>query len=97
MAEAEANGVDGANNGVDLGTELWSHPKPETSQLWQFLERVNKERNLKLRNYHDLYRWSIDNISDFWGDAWRAVGIRASEDFTKARHLSSAEVAKQDD
>jgi len=46
--------------------------------MWKFLQTVNKDKGLQLRDYDDLYNWSIDQVSDFWAAVWKFTGIRAS-------------------
>ncbi|KAG8708631.1 hypothetical protein FRC09_001129 [Ceratobasidium sp. 395] len=35
-----------------------------------FMRKVNAKYNLSLNNYHELWRWSTDNIGKFWGSVW---------------------------
>lgn len=72
-----ANG-DNHSSGQDLGSELWRHPAPETTQMWKFLQTVNKGKSLELKNYNDLYDWSINQTADFWDAVWHFTGIKAS-------------------
>lgn len=65
-------------NGQDLGSELWRHSAPESTQMWDFLQTVNKEKGLQLKSYDDLYDWSIDKVADFWAAVWQFTGIKAS-------------------
>ncbi|EAQ91185.1 hypothetical protein CHGG_03120 [Chaetomium globosum CBS 148.51] len=62
-------------------TELWKHERPEGTQMWRFLEHVNSKYNLNLKDYPQLYKWSVDNVADFWGDVWHFAGIKASKPF----------------
>ena len=61
--------------------ELWRHPDPSSTPMWQFLEAVNKKHNLDLHDYPDLYQWSIENVEQFWEQVWGFVGITASVQF----------------
>ncbi|KAI9794915.1 MAG: hypothetical protein M1833_007362 [Piccolia ochrophora] len=63
--------------------ELWRHPSPQASRMYHFLTFVNKDFQLSLQNYHDLYGWSIRNLSDFWGAVWSFSGIKASQGYHK--------------
>jgi hypothetical protein len=49
-------------------TELWRHGSPEATQMWKFLQHVNAKYNLTLKDYPELYKWSVDNVAEFWGD-----------------------------
>ncbi|KIH92157.1 acetoacetyl-CoA synthetase [Sporothrix brasiliensis 5110] len=61
--------------------ELWRHPNPQQTPMFQFLETVNKKHGLKLTNYPDLHRWSVDSLADFWAAVWDYVGITASKPY----------------
>ncbi|KAH0144947.1 acetoacetate-CoA ligase, partial [Aureobasidium melanogenum] len=74
MPHANGSGT----NGQDLGSELWRHLAPETTQMWKFLQTVNKEKSLELKDYNDLYNWSIDQTAEFWDAVWQFTGIKAS-------------------
>lgn len=32
-------------------------------------------------NYNDLYQWSVDNYSEFWGQVWRFCGVVSSKPY----------------
>ena len=68
-------------------TELWKHERPEGTQMWRFLEHVNSKYNLNLKDYPQLYKWSVDNVADFWGDVWHFAGIKASKPFDQVRDV----------
>ncbi|KAI5250407.1 acetoacetate-CoA ligase [Aureobasidium subglaciale] len=78
MPHANGDNDSSVANGQDQGSELWRHPAPETTQMWKFLQTVNKENGLGLTSYDDLYDWSIDQTADFWDAVWRFTGIKAS-------------------
>jgi acetoacetyl-CoA synthetase len=61
--------------------ELWRHERPEGTQMWRFLEYVNSKYSLDLKDYPQLYKWSVDNVADFWGDVWHFAGIKASKTY----------------
>lgn len=65
--------------------ELWRHPDPTSTPLWKFVQHVNSKYGLDLKDYPAVYRWSIDNVAEFWEEAWHFVGIRASKSFDKVR------------
>ncbi|GAO17542.1 hypothetical protein UVI_02003100 [Ustilaginoidea virens] len=64
--------------------ELWRHPAPTSTPMWQFIERVNSKRGLSIKAYPALYKWSVENTSAFWEDVWDFVGIVASKKADKA-------------
>lgn len=81
----ERNGV---TNGVTNGhtpIELWRHPDPRSTRMWGFMDAINTKYGLNLETYDDLYRWSIENISQFWAETWYFCGVEASQQFKKVR------------
>ncbi|KAK9389356.1 hypothetical protein V1515DRAFT_595683 [Lipomyces mesembrius] len=62
--------------------ELWRYDQPEKTEAWHFLELINKKYGTELKSYQELYQWSIDNISMFWGDVWDFTHIEASHPYT---------------
>lgn len=58
--------------------KLWQHPSPETTKLYDFLQKVNQKYNKSFQTYNDLYQWSITDISASWEEIWHYVGIRTS-------------------
>lgn len=79
-----SSGTDVTRNGVQHAPEkLWEHPSPKNTPMWKFMQDVNKKYQLNLQSYDDLYRWSIENIGDFWGDVWESTGVVASEPYNR--------------
>lgn len=38
----------------------------QSSSMYAFMQAVNREFNLALNDYDQLYQWSVDNNADFW-------------------------------
>ncbi len=59
---------------------LWIPPEEYIKQanITRFIGLVNKRHGLKISSYNELYRWSIENIRDFWADMWRFAELKAS-------------------
>ncbi|KAI9840761.1 MAG: hypothetical protein M1837_001335 [Sclerophora amabilis] len=64
--------------------ELWRHPSPEATRLWQFKKLIAQKYQVNLSEYKDLYDWSLKNLAAFWEEVWHFTGVRASEPFRKA-------------
>jgi acetoacetyl-CoA synthetase len=71
---------------------LWlpSEERRREANLNRFMEMVRTSHNVNIQSYSDLYRWSVENIPDFWAAIWDFAGIRHSkmydqvvEDLTK--------------
>src|ERR1700737_769971 len=60
-------------------SEIW-RPSPARvadANLTRFIESVSARTVLKLRNYDDLYAWSISRPADFWEELARFADVRA--------------------
>ncbi len=42
----------------------------EESNLYQFIQHVNKRHKTVLSNFESLHQWSIENSKDFWRAVW---------------------------
>lgn len=65
---------------VEQPQELWRHSAPQTTQMWEFKELVKKKYNRTFNDYHELHQWSIDHITDFWGETWDFTNIVQESD-----------------
>lgn len=63
--------------------ELWRHADPASTEMWRFLRRINATYNLDLKGFPGLYKWSVDNVADFWKECWHFIGIKASQPFSE--------------
>jgi acetoacetyl-CoA synthetase len=59
---------------------LWipSEEWKKQANISRFISFVNARHGLEIQAYPDLYKWSVENIPDFWGAVWDFVEIRAS-------------------
>jgi hypothetical protein len=65
--------------------KLWSHPNPETTEMYKFKSHIAHKYNLTFSDETDaensLWRWSVDHIPEFWSEIWDRTGIKASRRF----------------
>ncbi|KAH6914886.1 acetyl-CoA synthetase, partial [Coprinopsis sp. MPI-PUGE-AT-0042] len=54
---------------------LYTPSSPDSSQTFTFLKRANAIYGLGLTSYHDLWRWSTQNIDDFWSLVWDETNV----------------------
>jgi acetoacetyl-CoA synthetase len=62
---------------------LWT-PSPvraEKSAMFNFQQHVNQKYAKKFTSYDELWLWSVENPSDFWGTFWYYSNIKYSRDF----------------
>jgi acetoacetyl-CoA synthetase len=59
---------------------LWkpTGERARNSNMHRFMQAVNARHGRSLDDYAGLYRWSVENISDFWAAMWEFAGIRHS-------------------
>ena len=90
MAVKTMHEMNGVTNGVTNGhtpVELWRHPDPRSSRMWGFKDTLNSKYGLNLQTYDELYRWSIENIPQFWAETWSFCGVEASQPFKKVGNI----------
>ncbi|KAJ5832140.1 AMP-dependent synthetase/ligase [Penicillium riverlandense] len=70
--------------------ELWRPSAPETTQIYDFMTRVNKKHGLSLAHYNDLWTWSVSEPAKFWEEIWHYTSIKAHAPYQQV--LESDEV-----
>jgi acetoacetyl-CoA synthetase len=63
-----------------MKTPLWKplEERKRHANITRFIETVNARHHLDFHSYAELYRWSVENIPDFWADVWDFSGIVGS-------------------
>jgi acetoacetyl-CoA synthetase len=67
------------------GEKLWepSAEVVERSNMTRYMGWLEAERGLRLDgDYQALWRWSVENVDDFWRSIWDHLGVRASSEPT---------------
>src|SRR5690242_16075553 len=56
---------------------LWSPSRERIAQanITRFIDALNQAYKLRLRTYDDLWRWSVDNLEEFWDAVWQYCGV----------------------
>ncbi len=83
---------------ADRQQPLWA-PSPERSQgveMARFMAWAGERRTLKgtprdggraggraFADYDELWRWSVDELEDFWASIWEFCGVRASKPYER--------------
>ena len=62
---------------------LWrpSEERIKSTNIYRFINFINKRYGKNLSGYDTLYGWSIDNIPDFWSSVWDFAEIKASKSY----------------
>jgi acetoacetyl-CoA synthetase len=64
---------------------LWE-PSPETIQnanMTRFIRFVNQKYGKKIKDYPELYNWSINQIQDFWAAMWEFGEVKTSRSYDR--------------
>jgi acetoacetyl-CoA synthetase len=64
---------------VSAGERMWTPPAAarETAQIGRFMAWLERERGVALRDYDELFRYSVDDLEGFWSAIWDFFGVRA--------------------
>lgn len=65
--------------------KLWE-PSEEwikNAEVTKFIEFVNNNYDIDIQDADDLYKWSVDEIPDFWDAMWKFSDIIASKEYDK--------------
>ena len=55
----------------------------KSTNIYKFKKRINKKYNLSIDSYSSLYKWSIENIEEFWSEVWDFSDIKHSRNYSK--------------
>lgn len=63
---------------------LWlpSKERVEQANVTEFTSAVNTKHNLDINSYNELYKWSVENIQDFWAAMWEFGETKASRKYS---------------
>ncbi|KAI2641626.1 acetoacetyl-coenzyme A synthetase [Hypomontagnella submonticulosa] len=64
--------------------KLWEHPNPQKTQMYEFMQCLNKNRNLSLKTFQDLYQYSTSKRSDFYAEVFEYCNIIHTGSYTRA-------------
>ena len=72
--------------GAERGELLWtpSAESVERSNMTRYMRWLEAERGLRFDgDYGALWRWSVEEIEDFWASIWDFFEVRASTPYTE--------------
>jgi acetoacetyl-CoA synthetase len=60
--------------------KLWepSEERIESTNMYRFMTRVNEKFDKGFSEYSHLWKWSVENLEDFWATAWDFLDIKVS-------------------
>jgi acetoacetyl-CoA synthetase len=62
---------------------LWkpTEERIKNSNMYKFFQFINKKYGTDFNEYRPLYKWSIDNIPEFWASFWEYADIISSKTY----------------
>lgn len=68
-----------------MNKPLWKPSKNriENSNMFAFYKYVEKLTGKKIKDYNDVYNWSVKNIREFWKSMWVLSGLIHSKPYRK--------------
>ena len=71
---------------MDEGNLLWepSAERVERATLTRYQRWVEETRGRRFDDYHDLWRWSVEDLDDFWRSIWEFFDVRSHGEWERA-------------
>jgi len=57
--------------------------KVKKTNIIKFMKFVNEAYSKNISTYGELYRWSVEDIPNFWSAIWEFCGVKASKNYEK--------------
>jgi acetoacetyl-CoA synthetase len=69
----------------DLQRPMWEPPREQLStvEMARFMRWAGTRRGEPFADYQELWRWSVDELEEFWGSIWEFCGVRASAPYER--------------
>ena len=70
---------------IEEGTILWepSQDRKSRANITTYLNWLESEKGLSLKDYNSLWEWSVTEIESFWQSLWEFFNIKASKPYTR--------------
>lgn len=70
---------------MEQATPLWTPSRSfkANSNLQLYIDWLNQNKNLHFADYNELWKWSTNDIDDFWKSLWEYFQIDASGNYNK--------------
>jgi acetoacetyl-CoA synthetase len=64
---------------------MWipSPERVEATEMARFRDWVAGRHGVEIDGYEDLWRWSVDELEQFWADVWEFTGVIASKPYER--------------
>lgn len=69
---------------TEEGTLLWepSETRKQQSNIYHYMNWLEKNKNLHFEDYHSLWKWSVDELELFWGSLWEYFDIQSKQAYS---------------
>jgi acetoacetyl-CoA synthetase len=66
-----------------MAKHLWKPSKEriKNSNIYRFMQFINEKYGTDFKEYLPLYRWSVENIPEFWASFWDFADIKYSKPY----------------
>ncbi len=63
--------------------KLWEPSKEriKSTNMYRFMTRINEKFDKNFTEYGELWEWSVENLEDFWTQAWDFLDIKVSSPY----------------
>ncbi len=70
---------------VESRQPMWipSRERVEATEMARFEDWVSERHGLEIDGYEALWRWSVDELDQFWADIWEFTGVIASKPYER--------------
>ncbi len=70
---------------ADLPIPLWEPTAQdrERAEMTRFMRFAGERRGRAFADYDQLWRWSVDELEEFWACIWEFCGVRASKPYER--------------
>src|SRR5450759_3934667 len=70
---------------TDQQQPLWSPSaeQRERTELARFMRFASERHGRTFSDYEELWKWSVDELEDFWAYSWEVCGVRASKRYER--------------
>ncbi len=77
---------------TDRQQPLWTPSAEDLRdvEMARFMRWAGERHGRTFADYDELWRWSVDELEQFWADIWEFCGVRASQPYTRV--LASREM-----
>ncbi|KFM81985.1 Acetoacetyl-CoA synthetase, partial [Stegodyphus mimosarum] len=67
---------------------VWQPTEETAAEMKEFKQLIESKYNVKLRDFWDLHKWSVEHLPEFYAELWNNAGIIYSKNFDQVIDLS---------